>query len=53
VNASELRDGVVWLRVEVLDQGCEGSDEAVMAQGWMRAFGPQAGPSAWFWSRGC
>jgi hypothetical protein len=49
------RDGVLWLRVELLGPGrCETVEPPeVEATGWLRALAPDGRPNAWFYSRGC
>ncbi|MFY2762467.1 hypothetical protein [Arenimonas sp. MALMAid1274] len=42
-----------WLQVEFTHAPCDGSADAVLHRGWIRAHGRQGRPAAWFHSRGC
>lgn len=55
VLESRTVGGMLWFRVEVQrDSPCEtGGTPAVIATGWIPAWGRDGKPTAWFYSRGC
>jgi hypothetical protein len=57
VNVLEAieREGVIWLRVALLEPGrCHGAGPVpVEATGWVPALAGDGRPNAWFYSRGC
>lgn len=53
VLATRLVNGEPWLQVEFTNFACGDSANAVLASGWIRAYGRDKRVSAWFYSRGC